>query len=306
MGHAAKLMRKNLLFLSLFCLMVWGGVRLYYQLTDGFCERNIASSYPIHPGWETRQATEEEWDHLAKALAQSYSYLAKGCQSYVFVSEDDQYVIKFFKFQRYRINPLLHFFSKWRVEKELKKQEKRERFFQSWKLAYNCLAKECGLVYVHLNRTNYLQKSILFYDKLGLTHQLKLDEYVFLVQRKAKPLVEQLPRWSEEEIASFCHRLIDQSLSEYRRGLFDADPALLQNTGVLEGEPIHLDVGQWVAGEDSKTEDQYKQELYDKLFSLHAWLVPAHSSLAKQVENAFFLATQTPWQAMQPGELGCY
>lgn len=309
-------MKKLIGWTALLSLILWTSVRIYYQVTDGFLEKNILSSFVYHPSWEVRSPREQEEKELQKALSQPFFYLGKGCQSYVFRSDDGKYVIKFFKLQRYRLSPLLKllpplpFFQAYKERKKRKKEAKRDRFFQSWKLAYNDLPEESGLIYVHLNPTDHLRTSPRFYDKLGRMHLLPLDQMVFLVQKRATPLSDFVSQWDlekdREEASLFCDRILKLLISEYERGYFDADPALVQNTGVLEGRPMHIDIGQWTRREDINTPDQYKQDLYDRLHGLHLLLKEKQPLLAEGLETSFFLATQTRWETMHPSQVCCY
>ena len=81
----------------------------------------------------------------------------------MFQSQDGKYVLKFFKYQRYKIKPwveaftFIPFVAAHRDRRLQHKQDKLARFFSSWKLAFNELQPETGLVYVHLNKTDYLK-----------------------------------------------------------------------------------------------------------------------------------------------------
>src|SRR5262245_49798043 len=81
--------------IAIVCIAVtYGGGRLYYRLTDGFVESNIMYDVPKDPRWQTVTLTGYEKEALAAILSQPFYYLGKGCQSYVFASQDGQYVIK--------------------------------------------------------------------------------------------------------------------------------------------------------------------------------------------------------------------
>ena len=74
--------------------------------------------------------------------------------------------------------------------------------------------------------------------------------------------------------------LLDQMLSEFKRGLADHDYALIQNTGVLDGYPIHIDVGQFIYEEDLKNPEVYHQSLFNKTYKFRIWLRSLSPSLA--------------------------
>ncbi len=182
-------LRLILLLLAVFAL--YGVGRFYYLVTGGFMVSNISSDFPHQP--------------LALAMDQPYYYLGKGCQSYVFASADDQYVIKFFKYQRYRLQPWLTYFPPlpaivaYRQEKIEKKWNKLDGFVQSWKIAFENLKDETALIFVHLNKTDHLKKTMTLYDKIGQKHLIALDEMEFCIQRRARMLCDILLEYKEKE-----------------------------------------------------------------------------------------------------------
>lgn len=158
-----KIYAKRFLILALIVVSLYGLGRLYYQLTAGFTLSNISSDFPFQPQWEVRPLMASEEAEFFKALNQPYSYLGKGCQSYVFASEDGKYVIKFFKYQRYRIQSWLAYFpplpaiKKYRQEKVEKKWNKLDGFVKSWKVAFENGKKKRGcFLFISIKRTIYI------------------------------------------------------------------------------------------------------------------------------------------------------
>ena len=294
----------RLFILSLFILSLYGLGRLYYQVTGGFMVSNITSDFPFQPQWETRLLSMNEEEEVNKALDQPYYYLGKGCQSYVFASEDGHYVIKFFKYQRYRLQPWLAYFPslpaivKYRQEKMEKKWNKLDGFVKSWKIAFENLKDETGLIFVHLNKTDHLQRHITLYDKMGQKHEIYLDQMEFCVQCRADMLCDTLLQQKENgnlaESKQLIHQLLNTILSEYARGLADNDHALMQNTGVANGKPIHIDVGQFVFNED------VKQELFTKTYKFKIWLRENYSDLADYLEQELRQVIGPDYAVMYP------
>lgn len=296
-----------ILGLGIAALAAYGSVRLYYHLTDGFSVTNITSDFTYQPQWAVRPLTVTEKEEANKALSQPYRYLAKGCQSYVFLSEDGQYVIKFFKYQRFRLQPWMTYIpgiDNYRHDKLEKKWHKLNLFVTSWKIAFDNLKDESGLVVVHLNKTKDWNKQLTIYDKLGIQHQLNLDEMEFCVQKRATPLEVVLMEYKnthQDEMAqTLLTRLLRMIIFEYQRGIGDNDHALLQNTGVIDQEPIHLDIGQFILSEKYKEPKFYHQELYTKTYRMRLWLKEHYPELEtflnKQLEQIIGPAFHT----MQP------
>lgn len=251
--------------------------------TGGFSIENISSDFAFRPDWEVRPLTEEENATLHQAVRQPYFYLGKGCQSYVFVSADEKYVIKFFKYQRFRPQawlsylPPLPALALYRQEKMEKRQKKLEGFMQSWKIAFNQLKNESGLLCVHLNKTKGQLPQLLLFDKTGGRHEIDLDQMEFYVQAKSTMLCETLLDFKQKGHLTASQLLIENLLSlllsEYERGIGDNDHALMQNTGVsAEGKPIHIDIGQFSLSEAFKLKSVQNQELFTKTHRFLQWL----------------------------------
>lgn len=310
MSKMVKKFLKRFIVLSLILAGLYGMGRLYYRVTDGFMISNITSELAYNERWVMPPLSSREQSHLDEILSQKFTYLGKGCQSYVFLSEDGNYVVKFFKYQRFRLQPWLNYFSfipavdNYRQRKIEKKQAKLEAVFESWKLAFEELQPETGLMYVHLNKTKDLNKRLVIVDKIGREHILDLDSIEFLVQRKVQmlcPYIRGLIANGDTTGAqNLLMRILKLTLSEYQRGLADNDHALMQNTGVANGKPMHVDVGQIVRNESVKNSEVYKQELFNKTYKFRAWLRKNDLELAEFFEVQLINIIGPKFFEMQP------
>ncbi len=263
-------------------LISYGLGRLYFYTTAGFTLGNIHSDLKHHIQWDTREPTEEETLKFQESIGQPYYYLGKGCQSYVFLSQDGKYVVKFFKFQRVRPQNWINFFTfipsvkEYQNDKIKEKEKKLNNLFLSCKVAFDDLKNETGIVYVHLNKTDHLHHLLTVYDKLGLKHQLDLDRLEFVVQQRANMFADTIDDLmldgQVEQAKLLIDRLLIMVLSEYHNGYADNDHALMQNTGVLNGNPIHIDVGQLIYNETVCDPAVYHQELLNKMTQARKWL----------------------------------
>lgn len=306
-------MRKRKIYFCLFGLLVlisYGAGRLYFYLTDGFNLTNIQSDLGFHPEWEVRPLNGEEKREFEKAIDQPYHYLGKGCQSYVFASADGQYVAKFFKYQRCRLAlwfvhfPPLPAIVKYRQEKEERKWNKLNGVIQSWKTAFEHLKEETGLIFVHLNKTTTLGRELTVYDKTGTMHRIALDEMEFCIQKRAKMLCHVLLDYKQGNQLLQAEQLIDQLLSlivsEYRRGLADNDHALMQNTGVAQGKPVHIDVGQFVCDATVKQSEISHQEIVTKTYKFKLWLDENYPELGAYLEKKLGQIVGSSYATMEP------
>jgi hypothetical protein len=306
-----KKVYKPLIILCLILAIGYGLSRLYYRVTGGFTIGNITYNLPYDPRWDTHPLTAEESQRLDQIFNQTFSYLGKGCQSYVFQSQDKQYVIKFFKYQRFRPQPWLSYFTFipavniYFDQKIEKKRKKLETVFVSWKIAYEDLQPETGVVYVHLNKTKNIQKQLKILDKMGLEHPLNLDDFEFLIQRKAQMLCPRIDELMTEgktsEAKLLISLLLSRIMSEYYRGYADNDHALMQNTGVLEGLPVHIDVGQFVQNDRVKNPKLYHQEIFNKTWKFRKWLAKKYPDLELYVITELKqIMGNEPFESMKP------
>lgn len=300
--------------LCVLALAFYGGIRLYFLVTDGFCISNIASTFPKDSRWDIRSLTKDEQTLIDAILSREFFYLGKGCQSYVFLCDNGEYVLKFFKYQRFRPKFYLYrltFISaveRLLNEKIEKKNNKLERLFQSWKTAFDNLQEETGLVYIHLNKTDSLHKRTVIYDKMGGRHELNMDEMEFLIQKKTTMLCSALENLMAEgkvdKAKGLLARLVKMVISEYHRGFADNDHALMQNTGVFDDQPIHVDVGQFVKNQDMQDPMMYHQELFNKMFKFRLWLAKKYPDLREcldqelctEIGDKFFTMKHKPQQ----------
>jgi len=281
---------KWILCICLMLLATYGLGRLYYRVTGGFTLGNIAYELPQDLRREIEPLKQSEKENLNRILSQPFHYLGKGCQSYVFKSDDGRYVLKFFKYQRLRPQAWLDWFAvipwvdTYRLGKIEKKKQKLQGVFTSWKIAYEELQPETGVVYIHLNKEPVLGKPFLLHDKMGFKHTLNLDQYEFLLQRKADMLCPILQKMVASGDMQGSKELLDRLLtmiqSEYTRGFADNDHALMQNTGVLDGQPVHIDVGQFVKNSKVNNPLVYNQEIFNKTWKFRKWLEKESPELA--------------------------
>lgn len=293
----SKRVKQFFLFLVLIG-SIYAGARLYYFYTDGFSISNISTAFDADPRWDVHPLVATEQAQLNSLLDQSFHYLGKGCQSYVFLSDDGNFVVKFFKYQRYRPKPWVDWFSfiplveTYRQDKLQKKRKKLERVYASWKLAFDHLQPESGVVYAHLNNHQELNRTLTIFDKMGYAYDLELDPLQFLIQRKATMICDQIESLMSQskiaEVKDLLDRLLAMMVAEHARGFVDEDHALMQNTGVIDNQPIHIDVGLFSSREDVKNLAVSHQELFKKTYKFRMWLQERYADLAVYLDQKLY------------------
>lgn len=219
-------------------------------------------------------------EKVREILNQPFSYLNKGVQTFVFASQDGKYVIKFLRHDHLRPALWAHFLpQQWRESKAAKKRAKLNKDFISYKIAYEELREETGLVFVHLNKTDYLKQKLSLIDKIGVGHCLDLDQFEFLVQKRAEllyPTLENLiDQGKIEDVKVALSNLVHLLAKKFDKGIFDKDPDLNTNFGFVGNEVVQIDIGRF-----RKEDQKLKREMILRITDhLHQWLMTRSSEL---------------------------
>ena len=272
---------KKLFFIILFLGTVLGVERLSHFLTDGFGYSNITSNLPYNASWNVTPL-QEEIEEIDIALSQSYRYLKSGSQSYVFISEDEQYVLKFFKHKRWRLNPLFDYIPLPALLNAKRDRWKRKKYetiyatFNSCVASYQHLKNETGILYLHLNQTFHLNHTLIIKDRIGFKHKIPLDEIQFLLQRKAIPTDEYLLSLKEtgdiETAKNAITDLLNFTVLRAQKGYSDKDPHFIRNFGFINDQVVEIDVGGFHQDPKKKLHYFYTHEIYRIQKKIIPWL----------------------------------
>lgn len=281
-------------------LLLFGAVRLYYRLTDDFRISNMTYQLPFEAPWQVPSLTSEEHQQLAQILGQKFSYIGKGAQCYAFVSQDQQYVLKFFKFKHLKPNfivdllPSIPPFKGFKQSCIERKKRKLIGVFNGYDLAYRENRQDSELIYLHLLPTTHLHLQATVIDKIGLERQIKLDDVVFLIQKKGETLRTRLNHLLKQERVQEAEQAISSILamyiSEYNRGIFDHDHGVMHNTGFIGNQPFHLDVGKLNKDDRMRQVDIYKKDLEHVVWKIDVWIKATYPQYYSEISH--FLAQE--------------
>jgi hypothetical protein len=240
--------------------------KLCLKATGGFTLDKIQSHLAPDAQWSTPPPTPD----VQSQLSQKFFYLGKGAQSFAFVSEDGQLVIKFFRHDHLRTHPFA------KAEKREKYLRRQRRHFASCKLAFDQLKQQTGLVYLHLNKTDYLKQTITLVDRLGIGHPVELDQMEFLLQKWAEPVYPRLQRWIEmgkiERVRTDLDQLSALISLRCKKNIADKDPDLKTNFGFTAEGPIQIDVGRFQEATTQANPDLIQSEQAKIMSPLLHWL----------------------------------
>lgn len=272
--------------LGLIIAGVYGTAKFCLKKTNKFAVTEIRSNRPFEPSFETRLLTVEEEKEVKEALNQHYTYFGCGGQAFVFFSQNGKYVIKFFK-QRH-FNPPTYldhipFIEKYRKEKYGKRHKRLHLDYGSYKIGFEELKEETGLLYVHLNKTSHLKKILKIKDKLNIEHCIDLDQIDFILQKRADLVFHrikaQMARNDIEGAQKTIACVLDLIVTRCKKGYTDKDPNIATNCGMLENKAIKVDVGRFTRYSNMANPLYFKPELYHLTKPFRVWLKQQHPSL---------------------------
>jgi hypothetical protein len=197
-------------------------------------------------------------------LAQPYLYLGQGRQSFVFVSEDGQSILKLFN-RRYIEIPWYTSSS----QEKIKRDRRKHFFLESYPLAEKYLKEETGILYVHLGQTDRPLGKISLIDKASRLFSIDLNEVPFVLQRKGVPFY---PALSEENLPFSIEAFLNIIAKRIAYGIADADHDVEHNFGLLDGKPFHLDPGRFSLCENFNETERSRQEWWSATHRFRDWL----------------------------------
>lgn len=244
-----------------------------------------SSNFSFQPAKVDSQA---EIDKLRLIVSQPFTYLAEGNDSYVFVSQDQRHVIKFFKMRRMTPKYWLNYIPiPWLDTKRLSKISERERArletFGSLKTAYEQFRYQTGLVFLHLFRTEYLKMKVCVIDSDGLEHRVPLDKVPFVIQKKTIMLPDYIKRLvsegnESEAVQSLC-KVLALVKDRCQHGFADYSERVEEEYGFIEGRPIHVGGGCILMDDTYKSARSTLREVFRVSKSIEAWLQNSNPSL---------------------------
>jgi hypothetical protein len=229
----AQILTRTLLFFVLF------GLAYFFSdlATWGFTIGRLRTTRPLGPSSGVDPYL---------ILKQKFYLKDQGGQSYVFISADEKYVLKFFKDMPRPWIPFKNY--------QNKKLGKLIRTINGYHLAFDRLRDETGLLYLHLSPTATPLPTILV-DRLTIEHPIDLSSVYFVLQKRAAPV----SAFTESTLAQVSE-LIQKRASCH---IADHDPRLHANLGWVDGQLVFIDPGRFV--EEANPSSELPKKFLERL-----------------------------------------
>ena len=301
-------MKKNRFFvrfawvLALLSLITFG-VYKWEKRGEGFRLYKIQEKLTYDPRWDVTSTAEDLQNAKNILKEHTFHYLGHGFQCYAFESDDGQYVLKFPRYQRLRQPafiqelPSLPFLDEWRKERRLTLNHRRECLLRSCKTSWDLAKRETAMLFVHLNQTRDLFGTVTIVDLLKETHVIPIDDYQFLLQKKALHIKPEFDRLMAEGKVDDAKKRVEQIyellIDCARKSVQDMDGALIRknNLGFLKDRAIYIDGGKMTYKECIRSKKWFQKDL-KRLYQLNKWFKEKYPVLSEHLEKteAYVLA----------------
>lgn len=222
-----------------------------------YAHREFAPSDFRHPFvlQLTGRVSSVEREEVLHILNQPFHYCGAGKQMTAFESADERYVIKFFNPRPLLREKWFHSFkkmahfnsSRWISNAYFKRKQRLLKLFDRYQMAYDDLRDESGLVYVHLNQSTYLGKTLTLIDQKGAEHTLSIVQYPFVLQKKAKLVNAEFNALMQAGDSERLKERVEQLYALFRsratKGFTDRIQTLHNNYGFVGDRAIQIDLG---------------------------------------------------------------
>jgi hypothetical protein len=263
--------------------------RIFFKRGSSFSVRFLYSNLENRPEWQLPPPTDGQLTVLDQVLKQKFHYLAKGAHCYAFISEDQNYVVKFHRYASHmrKLSWVNHPFSY-----RFSERRKKIKEYNLQKLSYNLksyidsfqnLQEETGLIFLHINHTENLRRHITLVDKTKAEYQVPLDDVTFILQHKANliyPTLDTLVGSGKiEEAKQVVTSIVQLITSCCQKGFVDEDPVLRKNYGLLAKKAIHIDIGDLIRKEGIEKRENYIPHVKEMTESLRKRLETTYPAL---------------------------
>lgn len=237
---------------------------------------------------------QEELEKLRAIFSHPFTYVRESDQCYLFISQNKEYLLKFFKMRKLTPKYWLNYIPfPWLEQERLNKIGHRERarqeLFGNFKIAFEDFRHQTTLVFIHFFSTNWLKSKVCLIDQEGLDHTVLLDTVPFVLQRRPTLLceyVDDLVRQDKtKEAVSSLLLILDIVQDRCERGFRDQDGDLESDYGFIGNRAVFTEVAKMVYDESLKTRLATLREVFKISRKISDWLEKYYPSLIEDFQK---------------------
>jgi hypothetical protein len=288
-------MKKKILIIACLFLCLFSYTH-FIKRTKGFCIAKILSKHTFNPRWDFGAPSPEQEKLLDQIASEPFTLVGSGKECYAFVNESETLVVKFFKQKHMRTQLILNHLPLGEYQKKLhqetlaRRTNHRNRLFSSYQIAYERLKAQTGVLYLHLNKTNNLKRTICLIEPSGKKHRLQLDNLEFLVQKRAYSILDTLTSLMKQNKIDAAKDIIvsilDLITTRKKLGIGDDDINCERNLGLFDGKAFQVDVGEFFSTlPSSPIQEDYTSATEDLRLFLTSHYPELASYLKKEIDK---------------------
>ena len=241
--------------------------RFTYMQTGGFSPYKICYKEGPQTSYRPQVSAPLPTNTHDELLNQTFYYLGKGAQYFVFLGEDGKTILKFVKYKHAASYKLMNSL----FESPAKEDKRVLKLFKSAEIAGGLLGNETGIIDVNLVSDRKEKRPLKIVDKLGIEHIIDLSKTSFILQNRATPLFDQFTYWQKEGKMDEAKAGIDSLLAiiqkRHELGIRNMDTRI-RNFGFTGTQAIEIDIGSFIQEKGQSLEHSLKFETKE----LKEWL----------------------------------
>lgn len=211
-------------------------------------------------------------------LDQSFRYLDKGTQFFVFESEDKQHVIKFLRDHHLKPKFWVHllrfpkFLDHYRKTEISHREEKCRKTTKGCQIAFERMQEKLGLVAMFFSAN--VQKSITVFDKIGRKHWIELKKTHFIIQKKADYMLEEAllsAKGEREKLFSLVDLFFKGITYRCKKNICNSDPNVFKNFALINDSVVEVDFGDFFDNGKTLRPELFHHEINRYAKSFRKW-----------------------------------
>ncbi|MFA6501472.1 MAG: hypothetical protein WCT85_01660, partial [Parachlamydiales bacterium] len=143
----------------------------------------------------------------------------------------------------------------------------------SYQIASDHLKDETAAIYVHLGKTNFLNKKIQIADRLHRKYFIDLDNMGFVVQKKVCSFKNILNKYKkdEKELKILTRSFLYTTKDIYEKGFINDDYNCIKNSGFIDNKVIHSDLGSFLRKDKLNEKEIFEKEFMRYVRHFKKW-----------------------------------
>ncbi len=186
-----------------------------------------------------------------------FRYLNQGAQIFAFESEDGKYVLKFFNRDQLKIPPFMS------RKNKIRRLEKIRIYPESYRLAFDTLRRETGLLAVHQGMSSVLYPTVEVVDKASRSFFIDLNAIPFVLQKKGTGTLMKRFLTDPSKLASFFDEFFSFHAKRIYFRIADGDRDVKRNYAWIGDEFIYIDPARFFYEEKLGNPERIRLEWWD-------------------------------------------